>query len=151
MKIKKLMTTDVAVCSPKDTLAAAGAAMFRRDCGMLPVVHESKVVGAITDRDIAIASATRNLSPSEILVGEVSNRKPVTCGEDEKAEEALAAMRKHRVRRIPVIGDDGSLVGIVSLSDFLHASKRQKSLRKEVLKTARKISAPCPIVLGEMR
>jgi CBS domain-containing protein len=151
MKVKKIMTADVEVCSPMDTLAAAGGAMFRRDCGMLPIVSGSKVVGIVTDRDIAIASATRNLAPADILVGEVSIRKPATCAPDDRAEDALSVMRKHRVRRLPVVDSDGLLVGIVSLADFLHASSRKKSLGKEVLKTARKISAPCPIVLGEMK
>ncbi len=145
------MTVDVESCSPEDTLAAAAAAMFRRDCGMLPVVSGSKVVGAITDRDIAIASATRDLSPSQITVGEVAKRNPVTCTAGKKAEEVLSVMRKKRVRRLPVVDENDGLAGIVSLADLLHASKNNKSLRKEVLNTARQISAPCPIVLGEMK
>lgn len=150
MKVSKIMTKGAVSCAPEDSLAVAAGAMFRRDCGMLPVVSGSKVVGAVTDRDIAIAASTRDMSPSQIQVSEVCDRKPVTCSPGDKVEDALARMSKERVRRLPVVGKDGNLEGVISLADILHASKRKKKLRKPVLKAARKISAPCPIVLGEI-
>ena len=144
------MSKGAVFCAPEDSLAVAAGAMFKRDCGMLPVVSGSKVVGAVTDRDIAIAASTRDLPPSQIRVGEISDRKPVTCSPGDKVENALAKMRKQRVRRLPVVDADGALAGLISLADILHASKRKKALRKPVLKAARKICAPCPIVLGEI-
>lgn len=144
------MTKGAVSCAPDDSLAAAAGAMFKRDCGMLPVVSGSKVIGAVTDRDIAIAASTRDLPPSQIRVSEISDRKPVTCSPEDKVEDALAKMSKQRVRRLPVVGADDVLVGVISLADVLHASKRKKSLRKPVLKAAGKICAPCPIVLGEI-
>lgn len=124
--------------------------MFRRDCGMLPVVEGSKVIGVLTDRDIAIAASSRDLAPSKILVSEVSGRKAITCRAGDDVVDALSKMRKQRVRRLPVVDAEGGLEGVLSLADLLRASKKKKSLQKDVLKTIRKICAPCPIVLGEI-
>ena len=143
------MTKGAGTCAPADTLATAASVMWKHDCGMVPVVDGSKVVGVITDRDIAIALGSRARTAAEILVGDVATRKPVTCFSEDKVEDALSKMKKSRVRRLPVVDGDGALLGVLSVADLLHASKKKKSLRKEVFSTLRDISAPCPIVLSE--
>ncbi len=144
------MTRNPGSCGPEETLPAAASIMWKRDCGMVPVVAGDEVVGVITDRDIAMAVATRGLPAGEINVGEVATRKPVVCRPEDKVNDVLAKMRKQRVRRLPVVDADGALAGVLSIADVLHASKSKKSLRKEALNTIRSISEPCPIVLNEM-
>lgn len=150
MKVSKIMTKAAGSCGPSDRLPAAAGVMWKHDCGMVPVVDGNEVVGVITDRDIAIAVASRGVPAGDISVGEVATRKPVTCRPDDKVETALSKMRKQRVRRLPVVDGEGGLEGVISIADVLHASKNKKSLRKEVLKTIRSVSEPCPIVLSEM-
>lgn len=151
MKISKLMTKDAACCDPADALPAAAALMWKRDCGMIPVVKDSRVVGVITDRDIAIAVTTRPDSAGDIRVSDVSHRRPITCSPDENVESALKKMGKNRVRRLPVVDEDGILKGVLSISDVLDAARKKRSLAKKTLKAMRKISSPCPIVLSEMK
>ncbi len=103
MKVKELMTKDVEPCTPFTSLAAAVEALWRRDCGVLPVIDaERRVAGVITDRDIAIALGTREQSANDIPVGHVMSSSVFTCGPDDEVSAAMASMREHRVRRLPV-------------------------------------------------
>jgi CBS domain-containing protein len=123
MKVQDVMAEGVAFCSPETNLAEAVALMWKADCGALPVVNpEGKLVGIITDRDIAIAAGTRNQHPFEINVGDVMSTHPSSCRVDDDIRTALATMRRQRVRRLPATDQTGNLCGIVSMSDVvLHA------------------------------
>lgn len=125
MKVQKVMTENVKACQPGTNLAEAVALMWEGDCGTLPVVAEGgKVVGMITDRDIAIALGTQNKQATDIPVSEVMSGEVYACHPNEEIHGALKTMRKDKVRRLPVITDDGVLLGIVSLNDIaLHAEK----------------------------
>jgi predicted transcriptional regulator len=84
------------------------------------------VVGLITDRDICIAVATRHRLASEILVSEVISGRVHTCAPQHRIQDVLQSMREAKVRRLPVISDDGKLQGVVSISDImLHAEEAQ--------------------------
>jgi predicted transcriptional regulator len=91
--------------------------MWMRDCGVIPVVDNGQVVGVITDRDICIASGSKNREPSMITVSEVMTRRLYSCSPDADIREALQIMRERRVRRLPVIDAKGKLCGILSLND----------------------------------
>lgn len=149
MRVLKVMTKGAGTCGPGDTLAVAASVMWKHDCGMVPVVEDSKVVGVITDRDIAIALGSRPLTAAEVKVSDVASRKPVTCHAEDKVETAIRKMKNSRVRRLPVVGPEGELTGVISVADLLHAAGKKKKLRKAVLSALRDISAPCPIVLSE--
>lgn len=144
------MTRSPGACSPEDPLALAAETMRRFDCGMVPVVDSGKVVGTITDRDIALAALRRDLPPSAIPVSDAASGDPSVCSPADKLEKALSKMEKRRVRRLPVVDEDGVLQGIISLADIVAVSKKEKKLRKNVLSALRKISAPQPIVLSEI-
>ena len=151
MKIKDVMTTEPRTCTPDTNLAAAAALMLDGDCGILPVVDEqAKLVGVVTDRDMFIALATRNTRASEIRVGDVARRQVFTCGADDDVHAALATMKQHRVRRLPVAGFAGVVAGIVSMNDILLAAGPRKDVRNdEVLETFQGICAhhrPAPHV-----
>jgi CBS domain-containing protein len=122
MKVHDVMTAHVQCCSPSTDLAAAAVMMFEGDCGALPVLHEHKVMGIITDRDIAIALGTRGKRPSEIPVGEVMSTTMYACAPDDDIHTALKTLRREKVRRLPVIDSHGELQGILSVNDVvLHA------------------------------
>jgi CBS domain-containing protein len=142
MKIKDIMTTEVRSCAPETTLAVAAALMLDGDCGMLPVVENGKLVGVVTDRDMYIALATRNRLASEVTVGDVGRKQVWTCGPDDEVHAALAMMKEHRVRRLPIEGFGGTVLGIVSMNDLLLAAGARKPVRSdEVVDVLRAICA----------
>jgi CBS domain-containing protein len=130
MKVQEIMTEDVKACFPDANLATAAALMWETDCGILPVVvNGGNAVGVITDRDIALAVGTRGRAPQEIRVDEVIQGPLSACSLNDDVHTALKTMRKDKVRRLPVLTDDGVLKGILSLNDVvLHAQKGNKEL-----------------------
>ena len=131
MKIKDIMTAKPRTCSPGTNLAAAAEQMLEADCGILPVVEAEQLVGVITDRDMCIALATRNKQASQVTVGEVARRNVVTCGPEDDVYAALATMKEQRVRRLPVEGFGGTVLGIVSMNDILLATGPSAAIRPD--------------------
>ena len=118
MKVKEIMTRDIDVVSPETTLRDAAERMNSLDVGVLPVCENDRLVGMITDRDITVRATADGLDPFATQVGEVMSKDElITCGEDEDVEAATRMMRDKRVRRLPVLGDDRRLVGILALGD----------------------------------
>ncbi len=125
MIVKDVLTQPVVTCQPGTNLAAAAALMWENDCGVLPVLTENGQLGGIvTDRDICIALGTRNGLPSETTVREVMVTAPLTCNPADDVRSALQIMREAKVRRLPVIGENGALEGIVSISDIVLSARR---------------------------
>ena len=119
MKVEDVMTRDVASCRPETNLAEAAALMWEHGCGQLPVVDARRqVVGVITDRDICIALGTRNRRACDVRVSEVIRRPAALCKAEDHVRSALKTMAAERVRRLPVVNDEGTLVGILSLEDI---------------------------------
>jgi CBS domain-containing protein len=132
MKVRDVMTESPRTCTPDTNLSEAGALMLDADCGMLPIVDaEGKLSGVVTDRDLYIALATRNMRASELRVGDVAQRPAYACEPDDDVHEVLAAMRKHRIRRLPVEGFGGIVTGVVSMNDILLAVGRKKGVRSD--------------------
>lgn len=122
MNVNEFMTSSPRTIRGHENLAVAAAAMWQDDCGVLPVVDDAdRVIGVITDRDICMALATRNRPASDVAVGEVIGRPPLTCASDDAIEKALDTMRSHQVRRLPVVDEYGRLQGILSVNDVLLA------------------------------
>jgi CBS domain-containing protein len=122
MKAKDLMTPEPTTCSPQLNLAAAAELMLGADCGLLPVVDDGRLVGVVTDRDLYIALATRNQRASELCIGDVAQSPVYTCGPEDGIDAVLATMQLHRVRRVPVEGFGGTVLGIISLDDIAMAA-----------------------------
>ena len=120
MKVRDVMATVVHSCRPRINLAEAAASMWNFDCGSLPVVdHDGKVIGMITDRDICMAVATKGRIASHITVWETMTGKAHTCGEDDAAKTALGTMTAEKVRRLPVVDQEGMLRGFLSINDLV--------------------------------
>ena len=117
MQVKQCMTTDVQVISPEDTVQQAARLMARIDAGALPVANAERMVGMITDRDIAIRAIGEGHGP-ECRVGDIMTPEVLYCFDDEETEEVLDNMADVQVRRLPVVDHEKHLVGIVSLGDL---------------------------------
>ncbi len=142
MKVKDIMTGEPRTCSLGTNLAAAAALMLDGDCGILPVVENGKLFGVVTDRDLFIALATRNKRASEMTVGEVVGAPVYTCFTDDDVQAALDTMKQHRVRRLPVEGFGGTVVGIISMNDIVLTSGPRKPVRDtDVVSTLQAICA----------
>ena len=136
MKITECMTRDVKIADPDWTLREAAEAMGACDAGLLPVGENDRLVGMITDRDIAIRGVACGKGP-DAKVREAMTPEVRYCFEDEASDEVLDQMSRLQVRRLPVLSRDKRLVGIVSLSDL--AQGREK---KETGDALRQIARP---------
>jgi CBS domain-containing protein len=130
MLLKEFCTTDVAWCTRDTTVLEAAQMMRQKHIGDLVIVDDPKdeftPVGLITDRDIVVKVIGDELSASQTRVGAIMRMPLVTASESEDSSVAISRMRHHGVRRLPVTGHRGKLVGIVTLDDLL------RQLRSEV-------------------
>jgi CBS domain-containing protein len=147
MKVQDIMTSDVQCCGPDTNLAAAAKMMWDSDCGALPVLNvEGHVMSMITDRDICMAAATKNKPASEITVWETVSGKVYTCQLSDDVHTALDIMKREKVRRLPVVDEDGVLQGIVAMNDFVLLAGQAKSAKtsavtcEDVVRTMKAIS-----------
>jgi len=120
-KCSDVMTKDVTCCLQKDTVNLAAQSMKARDVGAVPVVdgHETKkLVGIVTDRDLALKVVAVGLDPVKTRIEEVMARNLVMCRLQDDLQLALDAMSQRQLRRIPVVDDKGRLVGIIAQADL---------------------------------
>jgi CBS domain-containing protein len=122
MQVQDIMTRTPVSCSTRNNLGEVASVFFMRDFGSMPVVDRGRVIGMITDRDICIAAATRGKAPGEILAGDVMSSDVAWCAPEDDVHEALATMERARVRRLPVVGGDGLLCGLITMNDLLLAA-----------------------------
>lgn len=124
MKVSDLHICEVSACSPDTNLARAGMQMLKEHIGSLPVLdRRDRVIGIITDRDIALELSRRNTPAGEIYVDEVMCDQPATCSPHDDIRDALRLMARHEVRRLPVVDDQDRLEGIISIDDVIcHAA-----------------------------
>ena len=115
--VRSLMTTHVHTCPADGSLARAAQVMWETDCGAVPVVSYDRVVGIVTDRDVCMASYTQGRRLEDIRVDGAMSKALFSCGPDESIGAALAIMADKRVRRLPVLNENGKLLGIISISD----------------------------------
>jgi CBS domain-containing protein len=117
MKVRDAMTQDVRVLGPDQTIAEAAQAMAQLDAGALPVAEDDKLIGMITDRDIAIRAVARRKATTT-RVRAVMTPEIRYCYDDEDVEHVASNMGDNKVRRLPVMDRDKRLVGILSLGDI---------------------------------
>ena len=132
MQVKDIMTPQVDYVTSEHTLHEAAVKMKELDIGELPVVVGSEAVGVVTDRDIAVRGVARGLDPNAAKVVEAMTEGIVSCRQDEDIEEAAKKMGSRKIRRLPVMSEDGKMVGMLSLGDV--ATNLDKSLVGEVLR-----------------
>ncbi len=116
MKVSKIMTRDVTLLNPNQTICVAASLMAEIDAGALPVGENDRLVGMITDRDIVIRAVAQGKS-ADTTVAEVMSKEVLYCFDTDEIDDVTRNMGKARVRRLPVVNRDKRLVGIVSLGD----------------------------------
>jgi CBS domain-containing protein len=126
MKVNEVMTRNVCVASPRMSIGKAAQMMVDCDSGILPVGEEDRLVGMITDRDIAIRAVARARS-HDTPVREVMSHEVLYCFDDEDIDHVARNMADQQVRRLPVVNRDKRLVGIVSLGDLSLHSRAQEA------------------------
>ncbi|MGY4224062.1 CBS domain-containing protein [Bradyrhizobium sp. USDA 4503] len=117
MKVCDAMTPDVQLCTPDDTLRDAAEAMAALGVGLLPVTDSERLVGMITDRDIALRGIGMGRGPDS-RVGDVMTAEVKYCFEDQELDDIAQNMGAIQVRRLPVLSRDKRLVGIIALGDI---------------------------------
>ena len=117
MQVSKLMTRDVKLITPSQTIRDAAQMMLELDAGALPVQQDDRLVGMITDRDIAVRAVAEGKSP-DTPVGDVMSSEVLYCFDDQEIMDIARNMGEVKVRRLPVVNREKRLVGIVSLGDL---------------------------------
>lgn len=129
MRIQDICTHRVATTNATDSLIDAATVMRERHVGNVVVIEESddkrKVVGILTDRDIIVAVVAAGLNPESLLVSDVMSKPVYCCGGVQDVFDAVAIMREHGVRRLPVLDEQGSLAGIIAADDIWIALSSQ--------------------------
>ena len=123
MTLKDILTKDPQVISPEAMICEAGKLMKECDIGMLPVCDGERLVGAITDRDLAVRAVADGHDPLKTKVKDVMTSRICWCFEDQSLEEVAKVMEEKQIRRIAVLNRNKRLVGIASLGDFALRSK----------------------------
>jgi CBS domain-containing protein len=124
--IRDIMTPNPRSVESSASVVEAARIMRDEDVGIVPIVEGERLVGTVTDRDIAIRVVAEGRNPESTTVGEIASRELVTIDPQQDLDEALRLMAKNQVRRLPVVEEDGKLVGVVAQADIAkHASDRQ--------------------------
>ncbi|MEW6073582.1 MAG: CBS domain-containing protein [Planctomycetota bacterium] len=158
MKVAELMVGEVRTCRPENSLLDAARLMWEGNCGCVPVVDEAgRPVGMLTDRDLAMSAFLRGRALHEIPAGDVMTRDVHCCQASDSIEAVQTVMRTHQVRRVPVVTDQGTLAGLVSLGDIARASGdvpgagERRRLADEFLATCRAFRRARPVAGDTLR
>jgi CBS domain-containing protein len=118
MEIRKVMTSDVRLVDPDTTLKDAALMMREGNFGLLPIGENDRLVGTITDRDIAIRAVAGGKDPNRTAVRDAMSEGVFYCFDDQSVDEVAAMMGEKQVRRLPVLDRNKRMVGIVALGDL---------------------------------
>lgn len=145
MLAREIMTSDPVCCSLNDTVQQAAKLMVDHDCGCIPVVDDQDgrcVMGVITDRDIAVRAVSRG-RPADTRVREVMTNCLCCCGADTDVHEIEDIMSEAQVRRVLVLDDAGTCLGIVAQADLARAAERSPDVTEQELgRVLERISEP---------
>lgn len=140
-KCSDVMTKDLVYSSPTDTVADVAQLMKKEDIGPVLIVSDKangkRLVGIVTDRDLAIKVVGEGRDPKKTKVEEVMTEKIITCRMDDDVQNAMKAMAQYQLRRIPVVDNAGMLVGIISQADVatrVNEPKKTAEVVKEISK-----------------
>lgn len=124
MKVSEVMTKNVTLARPEQTICEAAQMMAECDAGALPVQENDRMVGVITDRDIAIRAVAKEM-PLDTPIREVMTKQILYCYDDDDVEHVAKNMGENQVRRLPVVNRQKRLVGIVSIGDLSRSAEHR--------------------------
>jgi CBS domain-containing protein len=125
--IGEVMTADPCAIDADKPISYAAKMMRDEDVGLAPVVEGERLVGVLTDRDIAIKAVAEAKDPEQTTVREIASTDVVTATPDQGLDEALRLMAEHQIRRLPIVEDDGRLVGVLAQADIALAADERKT------------------------
>lgn len=127
MKVSEVMSRDVKIAAPTDTISQAAKLMVKIDAGVLPVGENDRLIGMITDRDIVVRAVANDNDLKSTHVRDVMTAEVKYCFDDDELDAVADNMAELQLRRLPVVNHDKRLVGIISLADIASSSKPEKT------------------------
>ena len=137
MNLSEIMTKELTTCNPDETIAQAAQKLEKANVGSCPVVEGDRLVGLLTDRDIATRAVAKGLDPNSTTVNQIMTRELITGHPGMSIEEACALLSEHQIRRLPVVEAD-RLVGFIALADLAIDLEEEEM----VAETLHRISMP---------
>jgi CBS domain-containing protein len=125
--IREVMTSNPCTIDADKPVSYAAKMMRDEDVGLAPVVEGDRLVGTLTDRDIAIRVVAESRDPESTKVKDVASKDVVTVDPEQDLDEALRLMAEHQVRRLPVVEEDGRVVGVVAQADVARLADDRKT------------------------
>jgi CBS domain-containing protein len=125
--IRDVMTSNPCTIDADKPVAYAAKMMRDEDVGLAPIVERGKLIGMLTDRDIAIRVVAEGKDPEQVKARDVASKQLVTIDPQQDLDEALRIMAKHQIRRLPVVEEDGQLVGVVAQADIAREGDDEKT------------------------
>jgi len=119
MTIRNLVRTDIVTASSDQSAGNLATLMKEENVGSVVIVEERRPVGIVTDRDLTVKVLEERADPREVTAGDVMTPGPVTAGMDDGVFDVIRAMRDAPARRMPVVSEDGTIAGIITLDDLL--------------------------------
>lgn len=141
--VRQVMTTNPQCCVPRDTVATAARRMAAGNFGAVPVVDAQthKLLGMLTDRDITCRVTAEGSDPTRILVLDCMTRNAVAIAPEASVRDCVRLMQARRVRRLPVVDDRGTVLGIVAQADLARATAQTHDLEHEFAELIEAVSA----------
>jgi CBS-domain-containing membrane protein len=136
MQVEHLMSKQVVSCTPEDSLARAAQLMWDHDCGCLPVCladDTHRVTGVITDRDICMHALFEGRPLAEMRVADAMSRQLYTCKPSDSLADVERIMCEAKIRRLPVVNAEGSLVGMITLADLAREAERESAYPRRAI------------------
>src|SRR5438093_6075773 len=124
--IQDVMTQNPCAIDADQPVSYAAKMMRDEDVGLAPIVEGNRLIGTLTDRDIAVRVVAEGMDPQTVRAREVASTDVITIDPQQNLDEALTLMARHQVRRLPVVEEDGRLVGVVAQADVAEEAKPKK-------------------------
>lgn len=125
MHVETAMHKGARFVAPDTPVKAIAALMKKEDIGVVPVTKDQRVIGIVTDRDLAIRSLSDSLDPATLTAADVMSKNITFCRSGQTVEDAIRLMQHNKIRRLPVIDDQEHLIGMLSLGDLSHHVSRE--------------------------
>jgi CBS domain-containing protein len=125
--VRESMTSNPCAIDADKPVSYAAKMMKDEDVGFAPIVEGNRLIGTVTDRDIVVRVVAEGKDPDSLRVTEIATRQLVTVDPQQDLDEALRLMARHQVRRIPVVEEDGRLVGVVAQADVARDADESKT------------------------
>jgi CBS domain-containing protein len=145
MRVRHVMTKDPICCVPSDPAPRAAIIMRDGDTGIIPVIESEqsqKIVGVVTDRDLCMNIVAEGRDPRSVSVADCMTTTVVSCAPNDAIEKATELMKDNQIRRVPVVDEQRTLLGIVSMADLVGRGDVRTG---EVHETLKKVSAPAQV------